>query len=222
MSFGLKEITIVGVIAIQIAFLGMIYASCSSGLQVCSLTKFPMISDVIADTVFDRIFILMNTAYFVGVHQVSVRSLHARFHNVISRKLNTSLLMSGLASSFSLPLIGMFDNRYFIWTHYAFALIFFLSSGWYLSHVAYIMKAHKGRLMIQNDPRISAKIDFNYRFSVLCSMSITGFILSVITFGDHSLPAGLFEWACVFLYMTLTMFIMSVFPCQDQIVIMAS
>ena len=150
---------------------------------------------------------------------MSVRSLHARFTNVISRRLNTSLLLGGLASSFSLPLIGMFDNRYFIWTHYACALVFFLSSGWYLSHVAYSMKAHRDRLVSNSDPLISAKIEFNYRFSVLCSMSITGFILSVITFGDHSLPAALFEWACVFLYMTLTMFIMSVFPCQDQIVI---
>ena len=28
-----------------------------------------MISDVIADPVFDRVFILLNTAYFVGIHQ---------------------------------------------------------------------------------------------------------------------------------------------------------
>jgi hypothetical protein len=106
-----------------------------------------MISDVIADTVFDRIFILMNTAYFIGVHQVSVRSLHARFHGILTPQLNTFLLWAGLISSFSLPMIGMFDNRVFIWIHYFFALIFFLSSGYYLSHVAYLMKKHREKLL---------------------------------------------------------------------------
>lgn len=67
-GFGLTQITIVLVVAIQISFAVMLYVSCSQGYNQCSWEKIPMISDVIADSVFDRVFIIMNTAYFVGIH----------------------------------------------------------------------------------------------------------------------------------------------------------
>ena len=67
-GFGLTQITIVFVILIQISFIIMLYESCSQGFNKCSWTHIPMISDVIADSVFDRVFILMNTAYFIGIH----------------------------------------------------------------------------------------------------------------------------------------------------------
>ena len=198
----------------------MLYASCSSGLTVCNLTKFPMISDVIADSVYDRIFILMNTAYFVGVHQVNVRCLYARFHGILSVNLSRGLLISGLISSFSLPLIGLFDNRAFEPLHNLFAGTFFLSSGYYLSHTAYLMLHHKEKLLQEHQlllsDSLSKKIEFNDRFSWLCTLSITCFLLSALAFGNKSSQAALFEWTCVFLYMTLTMLIMSVFPCFDQ------
>jgi hypothetical protein len=108
-----------------------------------------MISDVIADSVFDRLFILFNTAYFLGVHQVNVRSLHSRFHSILPAKLNRTLLLAGLTSSFSLPLIGLFDNRKHIPLHNALAGTFFVSSAYYLSYIAYLMKVHRAKLLEQ-------------------------------------------------------------------------
>jgi hypothetical protein len=108
-----------------------------------------MISDVIADPIFDRVFILLNTAYFVGIHQVNVRSIYSRFHGVISDKYNDRLFYVGLVSSFSLPMIGVFDNRKFVIIHKAFALIFFTSSAFYLSMIAYLKNKHREDLLSQ-------------------------------------------------------------------------
>jgi hypothetical protein len=115
----------------------MFYASCSFGYNKCTWTKIPMISDVIRDSMFDRLFILTNTAYFIGIHQVNVRALFARFHGILGERMNNVLLCAGLISSFSLPFIGVFDNRKYENIHNAFAGLFFSSSGFYLSLVAY-------------------------------------------------------------------------------------
>jgi hypothetical protein len=57
---------------------------------------------------------------------------------------------------------------------------------------------------------------FNYRFSQLCTLGILSFMSTVAIVGNHTSAAALTEWLCVFLYMTLTMLIMSVIPCYDQ------
>lgn len=117
----------------------MIYISCSQGYNQCTWDKIPMISDVIRDSMFDRVFLLLNTGYFIGIHQVNVRSLYSRFKGIISTKKNNILLIAGLISSFSLPLIGVFDNRKHQMIHYLCAATFFSSSAFYLSMKAYLM-----------------------------------------------------------------------------------
>jgi hypothetical membrane protein len=72
-----------------------------------------------------------------------VRSLYSRFHGIIADKTNNRLLYVGLVSSFSLPLIGLFDNRKFIYIHKGFAFIFFLSSALYLSMIAHLKHKHR-------------------------------------------------------------------------------
>ncbi len=66
-TVGLTQVTIFLVIIIQISFAIMLYASCSLGLNKC-YERIPMISDVIRDPMFDRVFLFMNTGYFLGVH----------------------------------------------------------------------------------------------------------------------------------------------------------
>ena len=71
-SFSLRDLTIVSTVVISIAFLAMLYTACSNEMLQCSFTGekiiIPTISDVIALPVFDRVFILLNTIYFMGVH----------------------------------------------------------------------------------------------------------------------------------------------------------
>jgi hypothetical protein len=71
-SFSLRDLTIASTIVISTAFIAMLYAACSNEMLECSFHGdkiiIPTISDVIALPVFDRIFILLNTIYFMGVH----------------------------------------------------------------------------------------------------------------------------------------------------------
>lgn len=219
----------------------MLYVSCSFEFNECSWTAIPMISDVIRDPMFDRIFILLNTSYFIGIHQVNVRALYSRFHGIISLKVNEMLFYAGMASSFSLPLIGFFDNRYYNSIHNACAGVFFLSSAIYLSLTAILMFQHKEELIGQyshhalnfetdhtletcgkQTQKIVKRISFNYHFSHVCSSVMIGLFISVGVFGQRHWITALLEWIGVFFYMTLTMMIMSVIPCYDQILMSRS
>jgi hypothetical protein len=206
----------------------MLMVSCAYGFNKCTWNSIPMISDVIADPIFDRVFILLNTGYFVGVHQVNVRSLYSRLHGIIPEKQNRRLFYVGLVSSFSLPMIGMFDNRKFVIIHKSFALIFFTSSAFYLSMMAYLKHKHREVLVAQQisetrqarDEDIkkwTASLIFNYQYSKLCTCVVVVLFISVGTLGDSFWLCAVLEWTCVFLYMTLTMLIMSALPCYDQI-----
>lgn len=206
----------------------MIYVSCSQGYNKCTWNKIPMISDVIRDPMFDRVFLLLNTGYFIGIHQVNVRSLYSRFRGIISMKKNNILLIAGLISSFSLPLIGVFDNRNHQPIHYLCAATFFISSAYYLSMKAYLMHKHKDELLDQlhfSDPhsevesmhKWNARIVFNYHYSHVCTLVVLALFIDIGIFGSGLGITSILEWSCVFLYMTLTMLIMSALPCYDQI-----
>jgi Frag1/DRAM/Sfk1 family len=145
-TFGLTQVTIFLVIIIQISFITMLYVSCSQGFTKCT-ERIPMISDVIKDHMFDRVFLLLNTGYFLGIHQVNVRSLYSRFHGIITKRLNDALIVAGMISCFSLPMIGVFDNRDYVPIHNACAATFFASSAFYLSTMAYQMSKHKDKLL---------------------------------------------------------------------------
>jgi hypothetical protein len=228
LSFGLTQITLVFVIIIQISFAIMFTVSCKYDFNKCTWDSIPMISDVIADPIFDRVFILLNTAYFVGIHQVNVRSLYSRFHGIISDKYNDRLFYVGLVSSFSLPMIGVFDNRKFVIIHKGFAFIFFTSSAFYLSMIAYLKNKHRSDLLGQlssdlhrpSDADLSkwgGRIAFNFQYSKLCTCVVVVLFACVGILGDSFWLCAVLEWTCVFLYMTLTMLIMSALPCYDQI-----
>ena len=61
--------------------------------------------------------------------------------------MNDILIIAGMISSFSLPLIGVFDNKAFIMIHTACAATFFASSAFYLSMQAHLMHKHKEKLL---------------------------------------------------------------------------
>jgi hypothetical protein len=100
-----------------------------------------MISDVVALPIFDRVFILLNTIYFMGVHQVNVRSFYKRLSDAkINEFTNGMLFYCGLCSCISLPLLGVFDCVKWRPIHYTFASLFFVSAGTYTFTLAKLMK----------------------------------------------------------------------------------
>ena len=108
-----------------------------------------MISDVVALPIFDRVFILLNTIYFLGVHQVNVRSFYKRLSDAkIDENTNRMLFYCGICSCISLPLIGIFDCVKWRPVHYLFASLFFVSAGTYTFTLAKLMKDNKEKFPI--------------------------------------------------------------------------
>ena len=60
-------------------------------------------------------------------------------------------------------------------------------------------------------------IVFNYRYSQLCTCVVILLFFFVGILGGQFWISSILEWLCVFLYMTLTMLIMTALPSQDQI-----
>ena len=121
----------------SIAFLAMLAVSCQNKMLVCVVTperiKIPTISDIIALPIFDRIFTYLNTLYFIGIHQVNVRSYYKTFNDIgVPSWLNDALLYCGLIPSITSPLIGIFDWRNFHYIHYGLTgTFFFCASAYY-------------------------------------------------------------------------------------------
>ena len=135
-SYSLRDLTTMCTFVISLSFLAMLYLACSEEKLQCSFKLgnliIPMISDVVALPVFDRVFILLNTIYFMGVHQVNVRAFYKRFFDAsINQTQNDFLFYMGMTSCFSLPLIGVFDCNNFKTWHYLFAFLFFSSASIY-------------------------------------------------------------------------------------------
>jgi Frag1/DRAM/Sfk1 family len=148
-SFSLRDLTITCTFIISISFLSMLYGACTEGKLECSFEignlKIPMISDVVALPFYDRIFILLNTIYFMGVHQVNVRAFYKRLSDAgVSEGFNDFLFYCGIISCISLPLIGVFDCHNFKHLHYFCAGLFFISAGTYLFSIANQMYINKG------------------------------------------------------------------------------
>jgi hypothetical protein len=141
----------------------------------------PMISDVVALPIYDRIFLLTNTFLSLGIYQVNVRAHYKRLFDVgINEIHNRYLFYCGMWSCISLPMIGVFDCVKFQPIHYFFASSFFLSAGVYTFILAKIMHDHKERFPIKDE----FEIDKNYKFSYFMVVIITLMILRLKIFGD--------------------------------------
>lgn len=150
---------------------------------------------------------------------MSVRAFYKVFSGIISSIHNNSLLISGLISSFSLPMVGVFDNKDSRMFHALFAGLFFSSSIYYLTSLAVLMKTRYPILKHKYISLNEKTVTFTYHFTFMCLIPVIGFFLGVLTMGGHFWMTALFEWFCVFSYMTLTMILVSQNPYNDSLII---
>ena len=102
-----------------------------------------MVSDIICLHIYDRIFVLSTTFYALAVHQCSVRGYYSKMYGITSDESNDVLLVLGMISAFSLPLIGIFDEHWNFTVHCIVAGFFFFSVGIYAIKLALSMHKHK-------------------------------------------------------------------------------
>lgn len=195
-SFSLKALTLVFCIAISGSLLAMLYQSCSAGTFECDLTKFPMVSDVIAQEMYNRTFILLTATLMFGVQQGNLRAFYKKLYGIISNCFNDFLLVLGILSMFALPLIGIFDEHMWPKYHGASAVVFFSCFGFYSFFL--------GRCLYQNKDKFPASeqdsINKLYKCTWILLGLLLGFGLSIAIYGNSSVSTPLLEWAVVLYY----------------------
>ncbi|TNV86768.1 hypothetical protein FGO68_gene16367 [Halteria grandinella] len=137
-SVSLRNLTIVSALSVSVSLLTMLYFSCNDGTgeYVCTYEKFPMISDVIHQEMYDRTFLLITTIFMYGVQQVNIRAYFKKLYGLVSDQRNDTMMVFGIIALVALPMVGIFDNKNWIHPHVICAAAFFLSFtiyGWMLA-----------------------------------------------------------------------------------------
>ena len=73
-----------------------------------------MISDVINQEMYTRIFILLTCVFMFSVQQANIRAYYKQLYGKIDDSRNGNIMIWGIVSMCALPLIGMFDES--LWT----------------------------------------------------------------------------------------------------------
>ena len=66
-SLSLKDFTVLFSLIVTLTLLMMLWQSCQAGNFECTIEKWPMISDVINQEMYIRVFILLMTMFMFGV-----------------------------------------------------------------------------------------------------------------------------------------------------------
>ena len=107
----LKDLTLIMGILISASLLIKLYLSCSAGTFECTTQNFPMVSTIIAQEMYNRLFIFLTAVFMFGVQQTNLRAFYKKLYGVIPNSQNDNMFWLGTASCLSLPLIGIFDEH---------------------------------------------------------------------------------------------------------------
>jgi hypothetical membrane protein len=189
--------TIIGGIIITGTLTAILIASCNDGTgnYKCTLQEWPMISDVICQEMYNRIFILLTAIFMFGIQQVNLRAFYKQLYGKISNGRNDTMLWFGIISTLALPLIGIFDEKLWTKVHGVVAVIFF---GCFLIYSRLMGNAlHETRS--QFPPEEQPAIDSIYRNISGLLWTTIAFGISIAHFGSGGISAIL-EWATVFYF----------------------
>jgi len=191
-SFSLRDITIVSGLSITVSLLWMLYVTCTDGTFECSLTAFPMVSNVIGLKMYDRTFLFMTTVLMFGANIGNIRAFYKKLYGVIPDGSNDLLLLLGLVASLSLPLIGIFDMYKWNQPHKVCAVLFFGCFGFYCNLLANNLYSNKDKYPA--DEQTSIVSMKNSARTLIILLIVTG--LCALLHG----PTPPFEWALVLYY----------------------
>jgi hypothetical protein len=139
-SLSLRDMTLFSCISITAALLYMLYQSCTNEYVDCAYPVLPMISSVICLPFYDRIFCLLSCFFMLACFQVDCRAFYKRLNGIATDCENDTLMGLGLVATFSLPLIGYFDEHAYSTIHGIMAVLFFLSVAIYAYIISGIMQ----------------------------------------------------------------------------------
>lgn len=140
-----RLLSVVSTLAFVLATSGMCVKACWDGLVVCEGDRWPMISSVICLPVYSRVAALVFTFVMMTSNQVGMRANYARLYGKVSNSDNDWILMLGIVSCVSVPLITFFDEHNFKVLHGIIAAAAFLSGASYANQTSKLMAANKDK-----------------------------------------------------------------------------
>lgn len=197
-SLSLRSLTLVFSSAVTATLLLILVASCNDGTgkYVCTLQDWPMISDVINQEMYTRIFILLTVIFMFSVQQANVRAYYKQLYGKIDDSRNSSIMTWGIVAMLALPLIGIFDEDRWTSVHGICAGIFFGCFMIYGRQLSVALNEVKS----QFDENTQKAIDTMYTH-------VTGIIVTTVLFGvsfaykGHGGITAIFEWVAVLYYL---------------------
>ena len=151
-----------------------------------------MISDVINQEMYTRIFILMMTVFMFGVQSSNLRAFYKKLYGVASDFQNDVALGFGLLSTVTLPLIGIFDEQRYTNIHGFCAGVYFLSFMIYGVILGQLLYSNRDKYPAEEQ----ASIQKVYFSSYGLVISIFGFGILFALFG-HGGWTAILEWVVV-------------------------
>ena len=193
----MRNLTISGALSITVALLAILYASCNDGTghYQCTYERFPMVSDVICQEMYNRVFILLTAIFMFGVQQANIRAYYKKLYGKISDGKNDTMFWFGFASMIALPMVGIFDEKMWSTMHVISAGIFF---GGFLIYGSLLGGyIYKNRAQFPQEEQAAITSIHN---------NVTGMIVTTAAFfiagaihGSKGITAIL-EWATVFYF----------------------
>lgn len=189
--------TIVCALSITVALLLILYFSCNDGTgrYVCTYAKWPMISDVINQEMYNRTFILLTAVFMYGVQQTNLRAFYKMLYGKIDNSRNDTMMYWGIASMVALPMVGIFDEHNYGLFHGISAGVFFIGFMIYARMLAISLDKVKD----QFDPATQASIASMYSNVTGLMLTTLAFFVVLIAHGSGGITAIL-EWATTFYF----------------------
>ena len=191
-SISLRDITVSLGLTLTACLLWWLYATCTDGTFQCNLHEFPMVSNVIGLKMYDRWFLFLSSVLMFGANIANVRAFYKKLYGVVSNGKNDTLMVLGIVSSFSLPMIGVFDMYNWGKIHDVIAVSFFGCFGFYCNILANYLYENKNKYSAADQAPI-ATMKKSAR-TLMIMLVLLG--LSAVLHG----PTPLFEWVLVIYY----------------------
>lgn len=188
----LKDQTLIFSIGISIALIAMGFVSCQKGEFECTLSNFPMVSDVLALPMYDRTFIILTTIMTFGIQQVNIRAFYKKLYGKVSDCYNDFLIILGGLSCVTLPMIGVFDEHEFNPIHCTCAGIFFGSFGFYCILLGRALYQNKDKFPVDEQRSISLMMKNTWGLLIV----LFAFLISIKLYTSR-VPTPFIEWVLV-------------------------
>jgi len=156
----------------------------------------PMISDVICLHLFDRIFCILSTFFCLATYQADVRAFYKKLYGIASDCENDTLLVLGLISTFTLPMIGYFDEHNYGTIHGISAVLFFGSCGIYAFIIGGVMTKNKDKFPTDEWDDIARMNKMKW----IMLASLLTLLYSISKYGSNYWLTPFSEWTTTLLF----------------------